>query len=57
MVQTVVPLPGEYVWYDPAQNGEFDIPVGAQVKTVTTDGIVFRTEEGEVRSYQLMGVD
>ena len=38
------------MWYDPALHGEFDIPIGAQVKAVTTDSLVFRTEEGEVIS-------
>eukprot|EP00118_Oscarella_pearsei_P021084 m.234434 g.234434 ORF g.234434 m.234434 type:complete len:2256 (+) comp40110_c0_seq18:209-6976(+) len=56
MAKSIVPLPGEYVWYDSGARGEYDIAIGAQVRSVTNDSIVFRTEEGNDVSLPLVDV-
>jgi L-lactate utilization protein LutB len=37
------------VWYDCGATGEFDLPIGAVVKSADTGQIVIVTDDGEVR--------
>eukprot|EP00117_Sycon_ciliatum_P013821 scpid86123/ scgid6093/ Unconventional myosin-VIIa len=47
MAQSRLPFPGDYVWYDSQLGGEFSVPIGAKVKTVTEEWLAFLTEDNE----------
>jgi len=39
---------GDHVWIDPVSNGEFDVAIGAQVKSVDGDNICLIDDDNQV---------
>ena len=55
-LQGRLPFPGDYVWYDSGEAGEFSVPIGAKVKTVTEEWLAFLTEDHEVNHIHVQRV-